>query len=60
MIPQMNLFSSVLDLPLGIIVHWAYYVHCCTHELVDMQSRHEIDKGILGDQLADVKDGAAP
>jgi hypothetical protein len=25
-----------------------------------MEPRHEIDKGILRDQLADVEDGAAP
>lgn len=60
MIPQMNLFLSVLNLWLVSMEYWTDYVHCCTHEFVDMQPRHEIDKGILGDQLADVKDGAAP
>jgi hypothetical protein len=36
------------------------HVHCDSNKLGEVQSAHEVDAGVLRDQLADVEDGAAP
>lgn len=35
-------------------------IHCNSDKLGEVQSAHEIYAGVLGDQLANVEDGAAP